>query len=161
MKRAILVICAFVALGVGVYAAAPSFAGYAGPVTDATVTTQHSASTWQPVATDIIYTMTDTCYSIATLTGIAEMDPWDKLYIGIRADGANDSVCNDTFIVAPPPGGKGKQYVPFTITYIDSILSQTDDTDTLHVNAAVKGTGDGESVTLTNMYFHIHITDKD
>lgn len=164
MKRFILIGLVTVILGAVLsYSAAPTFTGDAMLIADTcTVNIQHTASTWKPVSTTpMIYTMTDTCFAVATVSGYAVLDPGDKLYIGIRnAAGGNDSVVVDTFQFNADENQHGQVLLPFTIMYIDSMDSQTDDTDTLFVNAACGGSSVSEYVQLKNVYGSVVIIDR-
>jgi len=153
----IVVLC-----GAGLWAAAPEFTGDVMKLADeVTIDIQHSAAAWKPVcATGMDYSMTDSCMVVATVTGYVILDPGECLYIGFREIYTNDSVCVDTFEFCAPDNVEGAIKWPFAIQWVDSLLSQTDDIDTVFVNAACKGTGQGESVILKNVYGSVVIIDR-
>lgn len=166
MKRLIVLLVVgltLIAINVG-YTAAPTLGtDIFFAIADVTVSRQlsNSDATMAVLTNENAITMDDSAYIVATLTGIAVMDPYDKLYIGFRDAGTNDSVVLDTFLVQPPYGANGTARIPFMIRYIDSLISQSDATVTLSVNAACGGSSGGEAVQLENLIFTMQIMNID
>lgn len=164
LLRSVLVVLAVVLLGNPVWAAAgpPANNSEFRQVADTmTIDSQHSV-VWEYIDSMIIV-VTDTCYTIYTVSGMAILDPGDVLYIGIK-DGAGDptAAADDTLIVRAhrwPPGGKS--YVPFSFIYLDSSITQDDVADTIYVTAAVKGSAAWEAVMIDNLYFTGQVIDID
>lgn len=126
-----------------------------------TIDSQHSVN-WEYIDSMVI-AKTDTCYTVYTVSGVAILDPGDVLYIGIKdGEGDYDAAADDTLIVRAhrwPPGGKS--YVPFSFIYLDSLISQTDASDTIYVTAAVKGSAAWETVMIDNLHFTCEVIDID
>lgn len=161
MKRFLLVaVLACVVVGGALYADAPDFTGVAAKIADTVTVTQQWTGKWQPLGGPYIYTETDTCYAVTTVSGIATMDPGDKLYIGARIIKTNDSVVVDTFIFSTPPGITGSWRQPFVFQYLDTLDSQTDDIDSLFINAACGGSTGAERIFLENVYINTAILDR-
>ena len=146
------------------WAATPDNNSIIKAATTATVSADHSATTWTAVDS-LIVIKTDTCYTLYTLTGTATMDPWDVLYIGIHDGGAVTTAVpsTDTLVVYPPnrPGTIGPQTVEFGFTYLDSLISQTDANDSIYVTAAVRGNTTVEQVALSSVILSAAVVDKD
>jgi len=126
-----------------------------------TIDSQHSVN-WEYVDSMVI-AKTDTCYTVYTVSGTAILDPGDVLYIGIKdGEGDYDAAADDTLVVRAhrwPPGGKS--YVPFSFIYLDSLISQTDASDTIYVTGAVKGSATWETVMIDNLHFTCEVIDID
>jgi len=116
----------------------------------------------------VIFTMTDTCNVLITVTGVAYLDPGDQLWIGAGNDSANRvSATNldpnnnyDSIKVAEWPARMGVSvHLPFVATFFDSLTSQTDKTDTAFVNGAVKGSSGIDKVMIENFAVSVQIGD--
>lgn len=91
---------------------------------------------WQLVDS-LIVTQTDSAYGIVTISGVAEISPYDELYIGLGADSvaAVGRANLDTFLVrGDGAGGPEVESMPFCFIYPYRSLA----TDTLRVFAATK-----------------------
>jgi len=164
MKRFIpLFLFAAMVMALSVYSAAPTFQGDAMKLCDTlTINVSHSASKWKAVnTTPMVYSYTDTGFAVVTVSGVALLNPGGKLYIGIREVCTNDSIVEDTFIFQADETQGGLVRMPFTIMYVDSLLSQTDDIDSVFVNAACGGSVAWDYVKLENVYGSVVIIDKD
>jgi hypothetical protein len=161
----VLAICALAAL---CFAAAPALSRYASSQNSVTIDAQHTGA-WDTVAS-VIMVHTDTCYGLMLVTGIAVMDPVDKLYLGLGNDSANrTSATNlapnnnlDTCTIGPFKGLRGKSRIPFSWQYRwTSTNTTTDITDTVYVNAACGGSSGIEAVELEDVMISIDIADRD
>ena len=125
-----------------------------------TVDSQHSV-VWEYIDSMII-AITDTCYTVYTVSGTAILDPGNVLYIGIK-DGAGDpaAAADDTLIVRAGTTWPGKSYIPFSFIYLDSSITQSDVADTIYVTAAVGGSTAYERVMIDNLYFTGQVIDID
>ena len=110
------------------------------------LTTQHSATTWAIIDSCII-TCTDSSATIATLSGIAVLDPSDALYLGFT-NTTGGTVPLDTFVIEGITFSRGQTRVPFTVRHVFDTTEAV--TDTIYVFGAVGGGGIGEAVALEN-----------
>ncbi len=142
-------------------AAAPAYNNWANWMDTLTVDSQYT-SAWELIDS-IIVVKTDTCYTLYTMQGIARLSPDDKLYLGfIDGGGAPSatSTATDTFVVQLK---KVRQYgtidVPFCVTYLDSLISQSDANDTIYFMAAVGGSAQTEKVVIENLLLKAEVLD--
>jgi len=124
-----------------------------------TIDSEYTDARWE-VIDEVDIAFTDSAYAVVTVSGVATLDPGDRLYLGFgrcNADAEIDSTwfmdtCMvDTFIVELPVDIRWHKRVPFSFQYIDSILSQTDSTRYIKVVGAVGGSTHGEKVFLENL----------
>lgn len=157
MKRIIyLAVLLVLIAGIYVMGAAPAANNRFIVVGDTiTVDSQHTG-TWELLDT-VIVVKTDTCYTLYTLTGYANLDPWDVLYLGFGDGGG--AAQSDTFEFHGPKGGYGKTKMPFIIWYVDSLIGQTDENDSINVYGAVRGSSQGEKVLLENVLLEVQVID--
>ncbi|MCK4783467.1 MAG: hypothetical protein KAV87_06930 [Desulfobacteraceae bacterium] len=136
-------------------------------VTD-TVTTQHTA-TWQ-IIDSLVVVKSDTCDYVYTATGTVTLVKGKKLFIGLRigsdsdqtdSQGVNISYTALQNVYELPVGSRRPKTYNYVITKVDSLLSQTDITDTVYVYAAVKGSTTQEQLVLTDNRLTATIIDKD
>ncbi len=171
MKR-ILFLLVFVAVaGIGMLkAAAPVGHGYVTTIDTISITTQFETKFM--VVDSLITVTTDSALVMYVVSGIAVLDPNERLYVGFGNDSANcvdsatcagDGQANsniDTIITHAPLGKlRGKTRVPFSFTTVITIVTQTDITDTMYVNMT---TGSSTSnIEIEDFVFTAHVTDKE
>ena len=160
MKRVILLVGLALLCTVGLYAAAPDAHNEVHKLADQVIDSQYTAS-WEYIDS-VIVIKTDTCYTLYTISGVAVLGPGDKLYVGL-SDGGGDytKAAADTIIVAGDISQRGTIRIPFSLTYQDSLVSQSDLNDTIYVTAAVGGSAASEKVTIENMFFEAKVIDAD
>lgn len=146
--------CVF-ALGVA-YAAAPTNNSSHATESSKSITAQHDATTWTKVDS-LVIAETDSCYIHYHVTGTVTLQPEQKLYVGFK-ENAGSVVNQKTYEV--PEGSNDAMTLTFGNYFLDSLTTATDKTDTVFVMMAVKGTGDGESITVTNVYLTGTIIDE-
>lgn len=135
----VAVVLCVVASGL-LFAAAPSSKNAFSNTGDKTVDNQYTGS-WD-VLDSLIVIRSDSGATIITVTGIAVLDPGERLYLGLGHDSANrTSETNlapnsdlDTTQMAQPYGIKGRARVPFSFSY--GISGNGALTDTIYLNAA-------------------------
>lgn len=133
-----------------------------------TVTTQHT-DTWQLIDSLVIL-KTDTCDYVYTATGSVTLVRGQRLYIGLRignngnqsaGQGVNINYTALNNIYELPVGSAREKTYKYVITKVDSLLNQTDITDTVYVYAAVKGSAPQERLILVDNRLTATIIDKD
>lgn len=157
MKRLILV--ALLCLPILAYAAAPTNNSAHQSDASQAVSTQHTATAWTTIADSMIVTKTDTCNTYYMLQGSVILNEGQTLFLGFRDGDAG--LYSDTVAYGYPEGAMGPITIKFGHIYFDSLRSQTDAADTIVAVASVRGTGMGESVTLTNCYLTGTVIDYD
>ena len=123
---------------------------------------------WEPV--DSLVAVFDSASNATiTVSGVALMDAWDKLYFGLGNDSANrvDSATSattgqtnanlDTVLITGDPSSHGQLRVPFSVTYIASFTAVT---DTIYLNMAIGGSGGPEKVQLEDVFFVLDMGGK-
>lgn len=144
-----------------VWAAAPAQNEWANSLGDTLTVDSQFTSVWE-LLDSIIVIKTDTCYTLYTISGMAQMTPGDKLYIGFTDGGGAPAAsgATDTFLVYCDPGLQtSPAYVPFSVTYLDSLIHQTDANDTIYFQAAVGGSGKPDKVVLMNTVLSAQVLD--
>lgn len=171
MTKRLVLLAVILAIPLIVMAAAPLHNGYGVAVNLDTIVNEYGSGTtgWDSV-TNLIYTATDTCQILVTVTGVAVFDPMEALYIGFGSDSANrvDSATAattgrtnsnlDTFLVQPDIRNRAKVRQPFTARYTTTYASQTDLDDTIFVNMATASIE--RKVEVEDLVFTIQIFDK-
>ena len=161
MKRVILLVglallCAIFSL----YAAAPDANTELHKIADVEVDSQFTAN-WEYVDS-IIGVKTDTCYTLYTVSGVAILNPGEKLYVGLLDGGGDDdAAAGDTLIIACDMTQRGTVRVPFSFSYQDSLISQSSTSDTIYLTVAVGGSAATEKVTIEHLWFELRIIDTD
>jgi len=147
-------------ISVTVMGAAPAYNEWASYLGDTlTVDSQHTASVWEVLDT-IIIIKTDTCYTVYTMSGIAALNPGGALYLGFDDGGGISGAPVDTFIVQnTSPSYTGQVRIPFSVRYVDSLISQTDANDTIYFYAAKKGSGTAEKVVIEKGLITVDVLD--
>lgn len=119
-----------------VFGAAPAdnnWANFLGAST--TLDSQYTAAQWE-LLDSIIVIKTDTCYTLYTISGVAVLDPNARLYVGFDDGGGAGGLPVDTLIVEGVYPQSGQARIPFTFTYLDSLISTTDANDSIYFYAA-------------------------
>lgn len=167
MKRLIPVAVVGVLVCSVVMAAAPAFNGFVYKVDTMTVDSSLPDAQGAELIDSVIVVKTDTCYTLYTLSGRAQMDPWDKLYITFVDGGGADSSTSitagvDTVLVQPQNPGRfdKKEWVTFSACYLDSLISQTDANDTVYVRVHCGGTSQFDKVWLEDVFLKAEVLDK-
>ncbi len=151
--------------------APPAFNGYQTSIDTITVTTQFEDGFM--VIDSLITVSTDTSYTFFLITGVAILDPNERLYIGYGNDSANcvdSATCHlasgqanpnyDTVLVHESLGKlRGKARVNFSFQWFDSSDTQTDITDTIYVNMTTGSSS--SSVEIEDFVFTAHIANRD
>ena len=158
MKKLTLLVAIGALIATTLMAAAPAYNEYQSTFDTLTIDSQHSASVWEVIDT-IIVIKTDTCYTKYTISGIAELDPYDKLYIGFDDGGGKDGAPLDTVKLSGFGHRVGKVFLPFSVSYGDSLIHETDANDTIYVYMAVGGSTVGEKVKISNVIFTAEVMD--
>ena len=159
LKRLTLLI-GIALLCTGLYAAAPDQNTELHQLADQEIDSQWTG-TWEYIDS-IIVVITDTGYSLCTISGVAALNPGEKLYVGLLNGGGDPTTAaSDTLVVACDITQRGMVKMPFTFSIKDSTINQNDVTDTVYVTAAVGGSTAGEKVTIENMWFELRIIDTD
>lgn len=148
MKK-LIVLAVIGILSLSVMGAAPAINEWAAYLGDTlTVDSQHTASVWELVDS-IIIIKTDTCRTVYEFSGYVSLNPSAKLYVGFDDGGGKSGAPVDTFIVENP--GYSKVFnTYFSFKYLDSLVSQTDENDTIYFYVAKGGSGSGEGVVIKN-----------
>lgn len=134
-------------------------------VGDVTVDSQYTATAWN-ILDSAIVASTDTATITFKVSGVAVMDPRDRLFLGFYGHVGSTLLPNiDTLIVSPPTGNTARAIrVPFEFSYAvcdtvnDPLLFFTDAaiTDTVGLMAACGGGGVG-IVTLEDVYWEVFL----
>lgn len=143
-----ILLMAFIALSI--MAAAPTNNGVINTTIASTVVDSQMTSSWMFVDS-LIVQQTDSCYSVYSVSGTASMAPGNILYVGFLIGGGDPYAApTDTFTLEWPAQRNTTKSLKFGFQIVDSLLSQTDDFDTVYVTAAAKGLTAQEAVTVTN-----------
>ena len=123
---------------------------------------------WEPAAT-VIAQRSDSATTMLEVSGVAVMDPGERLYVGFGNDSLNrvDEATGgttgqthtnlDTFLIEAPATGRGiKMRIPFTFKYALT-TKDAGSTDTFYVNMAVGGTAVPEKVAIEDLIFHVEV----
>lgn len=144
---------------------AVTYTHYVGTVNSVTVDNQHTATAWDLV--DSMIVVSDSAgAAIISLSGVAVMDPGDKLYVSFTNSAYTAAPVLDTFILDPKVPFMGSQRFPFYFEYLlnDSTVSDirklAGATDTIYAVAAAGGGGITEAVTLEDVVFEIIINES-
>ena len=113
-----------------------------------TVDSQHTATNWE-VIDSMIIAKTDTCYTYYSFVGSVTLDPGQKLYIGFAGNGTTVTIPADTTIYEWSAKETASKSFNVGIMYLDSLISQTDKSDTVVVWGAIKGSTNQEKVTVS------------
>lgn len=157
MKRILLLVgigCTL--LAAAIFGAAPAANTDIEKLGDTLTVDSQFTGAWE-LLDSVIVAKTDTCFTVYTIEGHAELDPDDILYVGFidggGAPGArNDTLIVDTFIFYPDHGQTSKSVVAFKAMYIDSLISQSATADTIYYMAAVKGSAGSQKVLLLDVF---------
>lgn len=165
MKRILVAALLLMAISVSIYAAAPTHRHYTKVQNSVTVDNQWSDTTWDIVDSAIVVA-SDSALVIMRITGVAVMDPGDKLYIGFSFGEPASAPSLDTAILNPRVRRLGTQRHSFSFTAAisDSTILSTfyngGATDTLFILAAAGGGGITEAVTLEDVVLEWIVTDN-
>lgn len=157
MKKLVLLFMLAIATSL-LWAAAPSINNWSVKIDSVTVDSQFTDDAWELLDT-IIIIKDDTCNTLYTITGLAVLDPYDKLYVGFGDGYAGDSASVDTFIFEPDKRNRHTIKMPFIATYLDSLRHQTDANDTIYFRVAVGGASQGEKIMLENVILSAEVMD--
>lgn len=152
------------------YAAAPTIRTYTAEVGAVTVDSQWTGTVWNLLDSMIIVT-DDTATVTFTISGIAIMDPGDKLYVGFGSHTAGATIPNlDTILINPRIQRLGTQRIPFSVDWAEcdtlagtsrnSLFWQGAATDTVYFYGAAGGGGITEAVRLEDVVVQAHIHDN-
>ena len=158
MKKLILM-CALGVMVIGLMAAAPAINNWAANLGATFVVDSQSTSTQWELLDSIIVIKTDTCYTEYTMKGTAILGSYDKLYLGFDDGGGAGGAPLDTFIIVGDNSQRSEMQVSFAVSYLDSLISQTDANDTIYFYAAVGGSSSQEKVTLLNTILTAEVHD--
>ena len=134
-----------------------SFAQAGPPANNSTINTAISATTidsqWTQTNWEMIDSMiiakTDSCYTSYSFVGTVVLAPGNKLYIGFSGNGTSVLIPADTTIYEWSANEAYSKTFNIGIDYLDSLISQTDASDTVVVWGAVKGSTNWEKVVIT------------
>ena len=106
------------------------------------------------------YVMSDTCEAILTFTGIATLRPGTELWIGCGKDSVPSNSIDSTKVAACPLWANESFTFPFMYRmHVDSLMSSTNASDTVYLNAAVGGPR-GETQLITNPFVRLELYDR-
>ncbi|MEA1999261.1 MAG: hypothetical protein U9N61_08070 [Euryarchaeota archaeon] len=169
MRKLILSSALGLLIGLSAWAAAPTNNSVVNDnIATITIDAQHTGI-WDTLSS-IDVTLTDTCYAIFTCTGTATLTAGQKLYAGFvcstgtvpKPAVTTRYVPTDTLKLEWPTGAyKDRHTFGFSITYMDSLVTQTDTVKKVYAIAAVKGGTTQEEVTVTNVRMSCGISDQD
>lgn len=158
MKRIVLLIAAL-AMPFSVMAAAPDANTHGQSAITDTVDVDWSTTTWEFIDS-IVMPKTDTCFVFYTAVGTAVIDPGNTLYLGWNLNGQSPTgIPDDTSIFSCPLSSRQSLTVDFGITFKDSLISQTDRTDTLFFVGAVSGSAGAQRVIISSVVVTGILTD--
>lgn len=163
MKKLLLLgIIGLFVLGSSVNAAAPVWAGIQKASADTmTIDSQFSVTAWEIIDSTLLI-KTDTCFTVYSISGYAELSQGNTLYIGFRDGGDGSAAATDTFKVrGAGERHRGTAFVPFHFVYLDSLIGQTDANDTIYVTGAVGGGSVWEKVMIHHVRFTAEVIDID
>lgn len=161
MKKKLALLGVLGLFGLGFIGAAPSqnnFMKFIGA--SVTIDSQFTATQWELIDS-IIIIKTDTCYTLYTVTGVAVMNPEDKLYLGFDDGGGSGGLPVDTFLIQPSKNSIDIVRIPFVVRYLDSLLSSSTANDTIYVYGAVGGSAGIEKVQIEDGLFTAQVFDYD
>lgn len=166
--RALLLLAMIGVVGSMVMAAVLRLEVYVVGLDEVTIDSQYGGN-WEPLGTLIVVTDSNAIIEV-TVSGVAIMDYYDKLYIGFGNDSANrvnaataattgqtNANLDTVLIVAGGTHRTGKRRVAFSVSYWDSLAALT---DTFYVNMAVGGSTGGEKVDLEDVFFSVQLHHK-
>jgi len=146
MKRFLFVLLTL--LSVSAYAGAPTPFGHAQTTDTVTVTTQYTDTLWQ-LLDSFVTIRSDSCYVIYTVSGVAELDFADRLYVGWRRGGGGNDLPTDTTIFPVfRYSGMSRINYDFQSRFTSTQADTTNATDTVYLWAAIGGSTTAERVRL-------------
>ena len=154
-KLLLLGIVGLLIIGSTAFGAAPELNGIQKATADTmTIDSQFSVTAWELIDSTLLI-KTDTCFTVYSISGYAELSQGNQLFIGFVDGGDGSAAATDTFKVKLGDRGptRGKAFVPFHFVYLDSLISQTDANDTIYVTGAVGGGSVWEKVMLHHVRF--------
>lgn len=154
------------ALAVTIYAAAPTHRHYSVAVESQVIDSQWTSDAWELVDSAIIVS-DDSALVKFIMTGVAIMDPGDRLYIGFSAQHPDSGLPNlDTIIFNPKSERRSTRMFPFTAEFAltdSTVLSNHYNggaTDTIYWQCATGGRGYSEKVTIQDVTLEAIVTDN-
>lgn len=163
-KRIALLVLLLVPLAL--WAADPVHEGYARAVGSVTVDSTFDQLNWELLGTGILYKIvTGGGTVVFNVTGVAVMDPGDKLWLGIGNDtlagvsGAFATRNRDSMCIKHPLHNKGVGYYPFDFSAVLDTAVLTNG-DTVYFSAACGGTGFTDKIELLNVVTSVTVIDS-
>ena len=161
----VLIIAIFAITVTIVFGAAPTSKNYYHALGAAkTIDNAYDGSSGYDVVDSIVIAVSDSANCIVTVTGIAQMSPGDKLYLGLGNDSAdmvsetslipNNNLIIDT--ITYPKGPQGSINLPFVFRYL-YYNPPSAVTDTIYFNAGCGGTSNVEEVYLRNLLITVSV----
>ena len=157
MKKILIVMSLVLCAGLA-YGADPDNNSTYNQTATISVTADHSVATWTEIDSSIVLE-TDSCDVYWLAQGTAVLQPGQRLYIGFRDSPTGTRTNIKSFQV--PHGSKGPMTIYWGNFYQDSLLSQTDKTDSIFLDAAVMGTGVNEKVVTTVINYTGTVINRD
>ena len=112
------------------------------------IDSQWTGTVWSMVDSMIV-AKTDSCYTYYSFTGSATLYPGQKLYLGISGNGTTITIPAIYSTYEWSAKEPYSRVVKFGVNYLDSLISQTDASDTVVVWSAVKGSSSSEKVAVS------------
>ena len=166
MKKYLIAALLAAVLAYSVFAAAPTIRHFTVKVDSQVIDSQWTSDAWELIDSAIIVA-DDSALVTFIVTGVAVMDPGDRLYIGFSAQHPDSGLPNlDTIIFNPKAERRATRQFPFTAKYalVDTLILANfyngGATDTIYWQAAVGGRGYSEKVTITDVTLEAIITDN-
>ncbi|HET6455527.1 MAG TPA: hypothetical protein VFI02_14070 [Armatimonadota bacterium] len=122
-----------------------------------TVDSQYSAEMQE--LSDLIIVVPDSAIVVLAVSGVALLDPGDKLYIGLGNDSANQVSASDLSVNSNldtaqvaflHPSNRGRQRVSFYYEYVHTVVG-SGTTDTFFFNVGSGGQGSREKIYLEDV----------
>lgn len=127
---------------------------------DQAIDSQYNSGTGTPEAiSSVIATMTDTCNLVIKATGFAWLGPKQALYLTC-SDSTNALYDKGWQYVKNDIRSPKRIRIPFTFWWYDSLVTQTDLTDTFYIGGAVAGSTSWETVTIEDLLITFDILDR-
>lgn len=142
----------------------PAHEGYMRSVGTVTVDSTFDGTYWEILGDGIVWVTTQVGTVTFNISGVALMDPGDKLWLGFGGDtvaGTSAAFAHhntkDSMLIKHELWNKGRAYIPFSFsTVMDTIAA----TDTAYFLAACGGDGMLDPVQLYNVITSVTVIDS-
>ena len=146
------------------WAADPAHEGYARTVGTVVVDSTFDGTYWEILGDGIVWVTTDVGTVLFNISGVALMDPGDKLWLGMGGDTVAGTTAlfahhntKDSMLIKHQLHNKGPIYIPFSFSVVMDTIAAT---DTAYFLAACGGSGGADPVTLYNVVTTVNVIDS-